>query len=41
MTNRTPQTMGQQFGRRSWAVPWKIKMMEPLTFTAIEEREKS
>ena len=26
-----PQTMGQQFGRRSWAEPWKIKMVEPLT----------
>ena len=23
--------MGQQFGRRSWAEPWKIKMVEPLT----------
>jgi tyrosine phenol-lyase len=27
----TPQTMGQQFGRRSWAEPWKIKVVEPLT----------
>jgi len=25
-----PKTMGQQFGRRSWAEPWKIKMVEPL-----------
>ncbi len=25
-----PQTMGQQFGRRSWAEPWKIKMVEPI-----------
>jgi tyrosine phenol-lyase len=25
-----PRTMGQQFGRRSWAEPWKIKMVEPL-----------
>jgi tyrosine phenol-lyase len=24
------QTMGQQFGRRSWAEPWKIKMVEPI-----------
>jgi tyrosine phenol-lyase len=27
------RTMGQQFGRRSWAEPWKIKMVEPLTMT--------
>ncbi|MBN1287828.1 MAG: tyrosine phenol-lyase [Anaerolineae bacterium] len=25
-----PKTMGQQFGRRSWAEPWKIKMVEPI-----------
>ena len=25
-----PLTMGQQFGRRSWAEPWKIKMIEPI-----------
>jgi tyrosine phenol-lyase len=25
-----PHTMGQQFGRRSWAEPWKIKMVEPI-----------
>ena len=24
------QTMGQQHGRRSWAEPWKIKMVEPI-----------
>ena len=30
MSNLKPQTMGQQFGRRSWAEPWKIKMVEPL-----------
>ncbi|MBL8989495.1 MAG: tyrosine phenol-lyase [Gemmatimonadetes bacterium] len=30
MPNQTPLTMGQQFGRRSWAEPWKIKMVEPL-----------
>ncbi len=30
MTIPNPQTMGQQFGRRSWAEPWKIKMVEPL-----------
>ena len=31
MSHVTPHTMGQQFGRRSWAEPWKIKMVEPLT----------
>ncbi len=41
MTNPTPKTMGQQFGRRSWAEPWKIKMVEPLTVTTREEREKA
>ena len=41
MTNPAPQTMGQQFGRRSWAEPWKIKMVEPLTVTTREEREKA
>jgi len=25
-----PHTMGQQLGRRSWAEPWKIKMVEPI-----------
>ncbi len=35
----TPQTMGQQFGRRSWAEPWKIKMVEPLTRVSRERRE--
>ena len=41
MTNPNPKTMGQQFGRRSWAEPWKIKMVEPLTVTTHEEREKA
>ncbi len=36
-----PQTMGQQFGRRSWAEPWKIKMVEPLRITTREERERA
>jgi tyrosine phenol-lyase len=31
-------TMGQQHGRRSWAEPWKIKMVEPLKMTTREER---
>jgi tyrosine phenol-lyase len=36
--NPTPQTMGQQFGRRSWAEPWKIKMVEPIRSIPPEER---
>ncbi len=39
MTHSVPQTMGQQFGRRSWAEPWKIKMVEPLRVISREERE--
>jgi tyrosine phenol-lyase len=31
--------MGQQIGRRSWAEPWKIKMIEPIRLTNREERE--
>jgi tyrosine phenol-lyase len=31
--------MGQQFGRRSWAEPWKIKMVEPIQMISREERE--
>jgi tyrosine phenol-lyase len=41
MPESTPKTMGQQFGRRSWAEPWKIKMVEPLTVTTREERQKA
>ncbi len=33
--------MGQQFGRRSWAEPWKIKMVEPLTMTDRPYRQKA
>ncbi|MBK7477568.1 MAG: tyrosine phenol-lyase [Haliscomenobacter sp.] len=32
------KTMGEQSGRRSWAEPWKIKMVEPLRMTTPEER---
>jgi tyrosine phenol-lyase len=32
------KTMGQQFGRRSWAEPWKIKMVEPIHMTSREQR---
>jgi tyrosine phenol-lyase len=31
-------TMGEQFGRRSWAEPWKIKMVEPIRMTSPQER---
>jgi tyrosine phenol-lyase len=31
--------MGQQHGRRSWAEPWKIKMVEPLRLISREERQ--
>ena len=30
MSKTIPQTMGQQYGRRSWGEPWKIKMVEPI-----------
>jgi len=35
------KTMGQQAGRRSWAEPWKIKMVEPLKMTTKEQRQKA
>src|SRR5690606_25634223 len=35
----TPKTFGQQLGRRSWAEPWKIKMVEPLSMTDRPQRE--
>ncbi len=41
MTQSTPQTMGQQFGRRSWAEPWKIKMVEPLRMVSRTERAQA
>jgi tyrosine phenol-lyase len=41
MSQQNPKTMGQQFGRRSWAEPWKIKMVEPLNVISREEREKA
>ena len=37
----TPRTMGQQFGRRSWAEPWKIKMVEPIRLMSRPEREQA
>ena len=41
MTSRLPSTTGHQLGRRSWAEPWKIKMVEPLRITTHEERERA
>ncbi|GAB4421361.1 MAG: tyrosine phenol-lyase [Anaerolineae bacterium] len=41
MTHAIPQTMGQQFGRRSWAEPWKIKMVEPLRMISRAERQRA
>ncbi|MCC6615253.1 MAG: tyrosine phenol-lyase [Anaerolineae bacterium] len=38
MTDQHLQTMGQQHGRRSWAEPWKIKMVEPIRLTTRAER---
>lgn len=35
------QTMGQQYGRRSWAEPWKIKMVEPISLKNRDERLKA
>jgi len=35
------QTMGQQSGRRSWAEPWKIKMVEPLRMIDRTAREQA
>lgn len=34
-------TMGQQQDRRSWAEPYRIKMVEPLHMTTREERERA
>jgi tyrosine phenol-lyase len=41
MSQPTFRTMGQQFGRRSWAEPWKIKMVEPIRIPSREERERA
>ncbi|MFQ5400114.1 MAG: tyrosine phenol-lyase [Anaerolineae bacterium] len=38
MSEFNPKTMGQQFGRRSWAEPWKIKMVEPIRVISREQR---
>jgi tyrosine phenol-lyase len=41
MDNPTLKTIGQQLGRRSWAEPWKIKMVEPLRMISREQREEA
>jgi len=41
MSEIIPKTMGQQFGRRSWAEPWKIKMVEPIRIISREQREQN
>jgi tyrosine phenol-lyase len=41
MTDSSLQTMGQQYGRRSWAEPWKIKMVEPLRQVSREARAQA
>jgi len=41
MSDKIHQTMGQQSGRRSWAEPWKIKMVEPLRMTRREDRVRA
>jgi tyrosine phenol-lyase len=41
MTEHIPVTTGQQLGRRSWAEPWKIKMVEPLWMSTRDERKRA
>jgi tyrosine phenol-lyase len=41
MERRTPKTMGQQYGRRSWAEPWKIKMVEPIQMISAAARQEA
>ncbi len=41
MSEHIPVTTGQQLGRRSWAEPWKIKMVEPLRMSSREQRERA
>jgi tyrosine phenol-lyase len=35
------RTTGQQLRRRSWAEPWKIKMVEPIKLTTAEQRSRA
>jgi tyrosine phenol-lyase len=41
MSKNKYETMGQQFGRRSWAEPWKIKMVEPIKMISRVERTQA
>jgi len=41
MSESIYETMGQQFGRRSWAEPWKIKMVEPIHMISGEQRREA
>jgi tyrosine phenol-lyase len=41
MENSPPKTMGQQYGRRSWAEPWKIKMVEPIRMIDAAARKQA
>ncbi len=38
VTEKIVKTMGQQYARRSWAEPWKIKMVEPIALISSERR---
>ena len=38
MDDSTLKTIGQQLSRRSWAEPWKIKMVEPIHMIDRDER---
>ncbi len=40
-TPSTLRTTGQQLRRRSWAEPYKIKMVEPLKMTNAEQRKRA
>jgi len=41
MAKHPLKTMGQQFARRSWAEPWKIKMVEPIRMTSKKDRQRA
>lgn len=41
MSKAKYKTMGQQAGRRSWAEPWKIKMVEPIQLLDRHQRAEA
>lgn len=41
LTLPTLRTAGQQQGRRSWAEPWKVKVVEPLRLLSLEQRAEA